>query len=72
MKVFKSEYAYVFVAMDVVVCGFDVEVIKIVVNFYFVCDMLMYVYRIGCIGCVGVFDGRAYILFIARDFVKFA
>lgn len=39
--------------MDVVVCGFDIVLLKYVINyelFYVVED---YVYCIGCIGCVG-------------------
>jgi len=43
----------IFVVIDVVVCGFDVEWISYVVNYDILIDIEFYVHCIGCIGWVG-------------------
>lgn len=52
---FKDGKFDIFVVIDVVVCGLDVECISYVVNFDIFIDIELYVYCIGCIGCVGCF-----------------
>lgn len=38
---------------DVAVCGLDIKLLELVVNFELVWDSEVYVYCIGCIACVG-------------------
>lgn len=52
-KVFCIGGIDVLVVIDVVVCGIDIDDVIYVINYQCFEDEKMYVYCIGCIGCVG-------------------
>lgn len=51
--VFKSGKICLFVGMDVVVCGIDVDDVMYVFNYDLLNELEVYVYCIGCMGCGG-------------------
>lgn len=53
MVVFKVGKCDVFVVIDVVVCGIDVDDVIYVINYMIFDEEKIYLYCVGCMGCVG-------------------
>lgn len=53
-KLFKDGDKCIFVVIDFVVCGIDIECVNIVINYDMSFSADTYLYRVGRVGCFGI------------------
>lgn len=46
---------FFFFILDLFICGIDIQLVNVVINFDFFKNFEIYLYCIGCLGCFGYF-----------------
>lgn len=69
LEKFKNYDILLFLGIDLVVCGIDIDNLEYVINFDIVCDKEIYIYCFGWIGCMGK-EGCVIIFVIYKEEFK--